>query len=93
MSENQSKEEIPIYKKWWFWLIAILILTNIFKDKIPSSSSSYSSKSRSCSYCSKSVSGSGWESVSGEQYQPSSGDGLYCSRKCAYDAQPSNWKR
>jgi uncharacterized membrane protein YgcG len=79
-----------------FWMSLQLILLKASDGNSSSYSSgnsgSYSNNTRSCSYCSRNFSGSGWETVSGEQYQPSSGDGIYCSRKCAYDAQPRKWK-
>jgi len=45
-----------------------------------------------CSYCGDTFKGNGWSSITGEQYQPSDGSGIYCSKKCAYESQPRKWK-
>lgn len=29
MSSEQAKQSKPIYKKWWFWLISVIILISI----------------------------------------------------------------
>jgi hypothetical protein len=47
-----------------------------------------------CDYCSQTYNGNGWMTIGGEQYKQSSYSGAgYCSRRCAYDSQPSRWKR
>lgn len=88
-----------------FWIVTILLFlflmgkgcnscstgTNSHYSSPSSSSGSYSN-TRKCLYCGKSFSGKGWMTIGGEQYQPSTGDGYYCSKKCAYDSQPNSWK-
>lgn len=58
-----------------------------------SSSSGSSSGSHTCMQCGKGYSGNGWTTVGGEQFQPTDSDGGYCSKSCAYNSQPSRWKR
>lgn len=58
-----------------------------------SNSSSSSSGSHTCMQCGKSYSGNGWSTVGGEQFQPTDSDGGYCSKSCAYNSQPSRWKK
>jgi hypothetical protein len=76
-------------------IIAFFISPAVKSDSSgSSSSSSYSSGSHTCGDCGTSFSGNGWNTVGGEQYQQSSWNGFgYCSKRCAYNAQPSNWKR
>lgn len=57
------------------------------------SSSGSSTGTHTCGQCGNSFSGNGWSTVGGEQFQQSSWSGYgYCSKKCAYDSQPSKWK-
>jgi ankyrin repeat protein len=60
-----------------------------------SGSSIPSSGTHTCTQCGKTYTGSGWSTVGGEQYKPSSDPGYdrSCSKSCAYDSQPSRWKR
>lgn len=59
-----------------------------------SSSSESTIGSHTCLQCGKSYSGNGWMTANGEQYQPNTDNGnQYCSKTCAYESQPSKWKR
>lgn len=52
-----------------------------------------SSESHTCGQCGNTFSGNGWQTVGGEQYQPTSWSGYgYCSKQCAFDSQPNKWK-
>jgi len=81
--------------KWIIWICIIAFIGNFLPDK-HSSSSSYSSSStgeHKCGYCNATFSGNGWSTVGGEQFEQTSWTGYgYCSKKCAYDSQPSRWK-
>jgi hypothetical protein len=46
-----------------------------------------------CLECGKLISGDGWSTIDGEQFQNSnSGYNFYCSKQCAYNSQPNRWK-
>ena len=86
--------------KVFLWFIVIVIIGGIANDKNSSSSpsndssSSSSSGSHTCGQCGKAFSGNGWSTVGGEQFEQSSWSGSgYCSKSCAYESQPSNWKK
>ena len=58
-----------------------------------SSSSSQSQESHTCGYCNTNFYGNGWSTAGGEQFQQTSWSGYgYCSKKCAYESQPTRWK-
>ena len=69
------------YKKWWVWLIAIVLIGQVFKQNESNTASDNSTivKSREakfCSYCRKEINGSGVTGHYGE---------LYCDKYCFVD--------
>ena len=84
-------------------IIAILIILALvgqclkkcgWTPSSPSGSSSTSNETRTCTECGTHYSGNGWSTVGGEQfeYENDPGDNVCCSKNCAYNSQPSNWK-
>lgn len=60
-----------------------------------SNSSSGGEAQHNCIVCNKSYTGIGWSTIGGEQYQPETEPGydIYCSKRCAWESQPSKWKK
>lgn len=80
----------------------LLILVSLFSwtgdgynSNSKSSSDNESSKQHTCTICNKSYTGIGWSTIGGEQYQPETEPryDICCSKRCAWESQPSKWKR
>ena len=77
-------------------LLMIVSIASLWDGDYESNSSSSSGGEaiHNCSFCGSSYKGIGWSSIAGEQYQPETDPGydIYCSKRCAWESQPSKWK-
>ena len=99
---SRKSKEIEFAKKGFrrganILLVFATLITwsnNNYTPSHSSSSSSSSSQNHTCSQCGASYSGNGWSTAGGEQfmYEKDPGYDACCSKSCAYDSQPSNWK-
>jgi|GEM_PF-1957295 len=85
---NQQNTEKKIYQKWWFWLIALFIVSALLNKKGSHSATSngssgssgrYESQTLTCDYCGKSFFKSSGVQLSGHSE-------VFCSSACA-----TNW--
>ena len=86
---SDSKNEKPLYKKWWVWLILFVILGQIFKnnDKAGSSRSNSTQSSGSSSEVEMTHRcGRKWD---GERDKTYGVYGNYCCERCYVDFYPN----